>query len=147
MKSILALAFAATLAGAPFSFAADPANHAEHHPDTPATKPAQAKTEQAKSGPIATKQQMEKMDSQMKAMREMHEKMMAAKTPEERKALMGEHMKTMQDGMSTMNGMMSREKSANMTPMPPAMMQKKMEMMQMMMQMMMDQMGPPAPAK
>ena len=71
----------------------------------------------------------------------------AAKTPEERSALTGEHMKAMQDGMSTMNGMMSHDKSVNLTPMPPSMMQKHMEMMQMMRQMMMDQMGPPAPAK
>ena len=147
MKSILAFAFATTLAVAPFSFAADPANHDEHHPDTPAAKPAQAKAENAKSAPKAVKQQMKKMDAQMKPMREMHEKMMAAKTPEERSALTGEHMKAMQDGMSTMNGMMSHDKSVNLTPMPPSMMQKHMEMMQMMRQMMMDQMGPPAPAK
>ena len=41
----------------------------------------------------------------MKAMDEMHQKMMAAKTPEEKKALMAEHMNTMQEGMKMM-GMM-----------------------------------------
>ena len=46
-----------------------------------------------------------KMDAQMKKMREMHEKMMAAKTPEERSKLMAEHMKTMQDGMQMMGSM------------------------------------------
>ena len=38
----------------------------------------------------------------MKMMQEMHQKMMAAKTPQERQALMAEHMKAMQDGLSMM---------------------------------------------
>ena len=38
-------------------------------------------------------------------MRAMHEKMAAAKTPQERQALMAEHMKTMQDGMRMMKSM------------------------------------------
>ncbi len=46
---------------------------------------------------------MEKIDKQMKAMQEMHEKMMSAKTPEERKAHMAEHTKAMQGGMAMMN--------------------------------------------
>ena len=47
------------------------------------------------------------LDTQTKAMQAMHEKMMAAKTPEERNALMAEHMKSMQDGMKMMEGMSS----------------------------------------
>ena len=43
-----------------------------------------------------------KSDRQMAQMREMHQKMMAAKTPQERQALMAEHMKAMQGGMSMM---------------------------------------------
>ena len=35
----------------------------------------------------------------------MHEKMMNAKTPQERSKLMAEHMKAMQNGMSMMEGM------------------------------------------
>ena len=66
------------------------------------------------------------MDTQTKAMQAMHEKMMAAKTPEERNSLMAEHMKSMQDGM--------------------AMMEKRMAMMQTMMKMMMDRMAA-APAR
>lgn len=146
MKSIAILAFAATLAAVPFTFAADAAQHDEHHPATPAAKPAPDQAAKAKTTPKAADQQMEKMDAQMKAMHEMHEKMMAVKTPEERKALMGEHMKTMQAGMSTMNSMMMGDKVANSAPMSlpkmqkqMAMMQKQMAMMQMMMQMMMDQ--------
>ena len=41
----------------------------------------------------------------MKAMQEMHAKMMAAKTPEERNALMADHMKAMRGGMAMMEGM------------------------------------------
>ena len=95
-----------------------------------------------KSGP-----DMARMDAQMKAMQEMHDKMMAAKTPEERNALMAEHMKTMQDGMTMMNGMspggmggMKGDMAAHHQTM-----EKRMEMMQATMQMMMDRL-PAAPA-
>ena len=54
---------------------------------------------------MATSESMAKMDTQMKSMRDMHEKMMNAKTPEDRSKLMGEHMKSMQDGMEMMGGM------------------------------------------
>jgi hypothetical protein len=158
MKSLLPLAFAAALAAAsPVSLAADPAQHDEHHPDTPAAKKVPNKAKKAPATPTASAMQMGNMDAQMKAMRDMHEKMMAAKTPEERDALMAEHMKTMQNGMSMMNGMMGGMmggSSSNAQPMSPQMMQKQidtmqkqMEMMQTMMQMMMDRMGPPTPAK
>jgi len=43
-------------------------------------------------------------EQQMKTMQEMHQKMSAARTPDERAALMKDHMKTMHDGM----GMMAR---------------------------------------
>ena len=77
----------------------------------------------------------------MKSMKEMHAKMMAAKTVEERQALMGEHMKTMQDGMAMM-GQMKGEKSG----MSPDAMGKRMDMMEMMMQMMMDREAAHTPA-
>ena len=77
----------------------------------------------------------------MKSMKEMHAKMMAAKTVEERQALMGEHMKTMQDGMAMM-GKMKGEKSG----MSPDAMGKRMDMMEMMMQMMMDREAAHTPA-
>jgi hypothetical protein len=83
------------------------------------------------------------MDAMMKSMQEMHDKMMAAKTPEERQALMNEHMKTMQEGMAMM-GQMRGGKGA-MGPgagmemgMGHDVMSKRMDMMEMMMQMMMD---------
>ena len=91
------------------------------------------------------------MDTQTKSMQAMHEKMMAAKTPEERNALMAEHMKSMQDGMKMMDGMasagmksmsgMSGDMSAH-----HAIMEKRMAMMQTMMKMMMDRM-PASPAR
>jgi hypothetical protein len=105
------------------------------------------------------KMDMSKMDAQMKKMHEMHEKMMAAKTPEERNKLMAEHMKTMQDGMkmmegmggagmSGMAGMQGMKGMGDMKDMPAhhQMMEKRMAMMQSMMQMMMDRM-PAQPAR
>ena len=93
---------------------------------------------------------MSKMDAQMKKMREMHDKMAAAKTPEERNKLMAEHMKTMQDGMQMMGGMggMAGTGMGDMKDMPAhhQMMDKRMAMMESMMQMMMDRM-PAQPAR
>ena len=92
------------------------------------------------------------MDNKMKAMAEMHQKMMAAKTPEENKALMAEHMKTMQEGMKAM-GMKGGEGMAVMPkkePMAANMeerhraMEKRLDMLEMMMQMAMDRMATPA---
>ena len=97
------------------------------------------------------------LDTQTKAMQAMHEKMMGAKTPEERNALMAEHMKSMQDGMKMMEGM-AKPGTAGMTGMQGmggmsadmnahhAMMEKRMAMMQTMMKMMMDRM-PATPAR
>lgn len=106
---------------------------------------------------MAMPDQMGKMDAQMKTMQAMHDKMMNAKTPQERSQLMDEHMKTMKDGMAMMEGM-SGAGMGGMKGMPGMsgiggdmgarhqMMEKRMEMMQTMMKMMMDRM-PPAPAK
>lgn len=101
--------------------------------------------------------QMAAMDSQMKVMRAMHEKMATAKTPEERNALMAEHMKTMQDGMAMMNmmggagmggmgGMQGQKPMQGNMNERQQMMEKRMDMMGTMMQMMMDHL-PAAPAK
>ena len=81
------------------------------------------------------------MANQTRAMQAMHDKMTAAKTPEERGALMAEHMKSMQEGMDMMKDMrgMGGPKS------PPTditqrqtMMEQRMDMMQTMMEMMVD---------
>jgi len=93
----------------------------------------------------------------MKTMQGMHEKMMNAKTPEERSKLMAEHMKAMQEGMAMMGGMSGAGMGdmKGMQEMPnmggdigarQQMMEKRMEMMQTMMKMMMDRM-PAAPAR
>ena len=68
----------------------------------------------------------------MQAMQDMHRRMAAAKTPEERSALMKDHMKAMQDGM-TMMGQMCGTSGANSECMG-----RRMDMMDMMMRMMMD---------
>ncbi len=90
---------------------------------------------------------LEKIDAQMKAIHEIHAKMMNASTPEERSRLMAEHRKTMQDGMKTMSTGMADMKG--MKTMPDDMgahrqMAKQTEMMQSMMKVMVDQMPPAA---
>jgi hypothetical protein len=108
----------------------------------------------ASASSMATSDNMAKMEAQTKAMQGMHEKMMAAKTPEERGRLMAEHMKTMQDGMKMMDGtggagMGDMKGMQGMTGEMGArnqMMEKRMEMMQAMMKMMMDRM-PASPAR
>ena len=158
-------------------------DHTAHHPAEAASAPKQAprpaspkpaaKPAPAKAQPAAMdKGNMEKMgqmDAKMKAMQEMHQKFMSAKTPEERMALMPENMKAMQDAMTMMDdmrgggmgmgmmgdkggmGMMGgADKGGMMEKMPMdmmakhQMMEKRMDMMQSMMQMMMDRMQAPA---
>ena len=109
----------------------------------------------AQAGTMAAPNHMTMMDAQMKSMREMHEKMMNAKTPDERNKMMAEHMKSMQGGMAMMGGMGGMGGMGDMKGMQGMsgdmmahhqMMAKRMEMMQMMMKMMMDRM-PDSPAK
>ena len=84
----------------------------------------------------------------MKAMRDMHDKMMNAKTPEEKQALMAEHMKAMHGGMQMMKGMGAKGSPDDMAQ-RQKMMEERMDTMQMMMDMMMQRMPasgvPPAP--
>ena len=150
MKPVLILSVALALSSFGLGgWAAQHDQHPGHHPAGAASGP------KINAGPGKTAADMAKMDSQTKAMRDMHDKMMAAQTPESRNALMAEHMKTMQDGMSMMNGM-SSGMSGGMksdakamkgdTTMQHQTMEKRMEMMQAMMQMMMDRL-PAAPVK
>ncbi len=91
----------------------------------------------------------------MKDMQAMRDKMMNAKTPAERQALMDEHMKTMHEGMAMMKGMKGMggmhgkagmPGMAGMKDMPMdmtkhhQMMEMRMDMMQTMMEMMMQRM-------
>ena len=138
-----ALAFAAV--GVP-TWAAQDDPHKAHHPAGSAS----AAATKAVSG--KTSPEMARMANQTKAMQAMHDKMMAAKTPEERGALMAEHMKSMQDGMDMMKGMGGMGSMAG--PKSPAthmterqtMMEQRMDMMQTMMEMMADRL-PQTPAK
>jgi len=110
---------------------------------------------------------MATMEPRMKAMQDMHQKMVNSSTPAERQALMADHMKAMQGGMAMMKEMhgmhagsgMGMGSSGGGAPMAgmgdgmgmPGDMAKRhqmmadhMAMMQMMMDMMADRM-PPAP--
>jgi hypothetical protein len=132
---------------------------------TPASAPP------AKPAPQAAKPALD-VDAQIKAMRDMHDKMMRA-TPEQRRALMGEHTKLMQDSMAMMNhmggcGMMGGQQGGPQgcgpqggqrngpqggpgmmggRPGPGRDMEQRMDMMQNMMQMMMDHMDQAPAAK
>lgn len=132
----LALTLLAGCSAMPGSKEAD--EHSAHHP----------------AGSAAAAQAPAGYDQQMKMMQEMHRKMAEAKTPDERAALMRDHMKTMQDGMAMMGqmrggmmggGMGMGDGKATM-PMDPAAMKRRMDMMEMMMQMMMDRDGMKPPA-
>lgn len=111
------------------------------------------------------------MDKQRQSMRELHDQMLAARTPEERSRLMAEQTKLMQGGMDMMGGMgpgagMGMGMGMGGPGMQPGaaaerqgampmgardagtrmqMMEMRMEMMQSMMQMMIDRTAP-APA-
>ncbi len=123
----------------------------QHQAHVLATEQATTAAQGASAATPASAGMMTAMDAKMKAMGEMHQKMMNAKTPEEKKALMAEHMKTMQDGMMMMDMMGSG--MADMPGKKPMlgnmgqhhqMMEKRMAMMEAMMQMMMDRMAAPA---
>ena len=114
LASILAITLAACAQNP-----VDPSNqeHEAHHPPDTSSVP---------EDPMA------RMDAHMQAMQELRQKMLGAKTLEERQALMADHMRYMQKEMATMQGMGSMGGSG--APMDMARCR----------QMMMDRMGPPA---
>ncbi len=145
MLALSATAFVAACASPnmPGTTATKADQHAAQHPAAAASAPTAA------------------MQDRMKAMREMHDKMAQAKTPEERQALMADHMKAMQGGMQMMKGMGGMGGMGSMggaacmrDPQgPPAdmakcqqLMEQRMDMMQMMMEMMMQRMPATPPA-
>jgi len=140
--SSLAVALLAGCSSLPGSASKQEAEHAAHHPPG------------AAAGTPAPAQ----YDQQMNMMQEMHRKMAAAKTPDERAALMKDHMNTMQDGMAMMGrmrgGMMgggtgmggAKGPAGGGMPMDPETMRRRMDMMEMMMQMVMDREGMKPPA-
>lgn len=147
MKTRLLIA-AVALTSVAFGHAAAPVakdEHAAHHPVGAVPSPAVSAA---------------KVDQQMKMMQDMREKMLTAKTPEERAALMKDHMKAMQDGMAMMgqmrggmpmrgnaSGSMGDMGKAKGMPNEPDMMRRRMDMMEMMMQMMMDRQAMQSPTK
>lgn len=114
----------------------------EHHPAD--AKPAVTATSKPGKPAAQAGMQMQQMDQMMEKMQDMHDRMIAAKTPEERQKLMDEHRMLMQDGMAMMKGMGGKGSSmmngagAGGMMMGPDAMEKRMDMMQMMMEMMMD---------
>jgi hypothetical protein len=141
-RPLAALSIAAALAFPLNALAAEPAKADERaglRPEAAASAPASA------------------MEGQMEVMRQMHDKMMNAKTPEERQALMADHMKAMQGGMQMMKGMsgmggmgsMDAKGARKPTPSDMAkrqqMMERRMDTMQMTMEMMMQRMPNSAP--
>ena len=154
-KTLAAIATVSVITMSP-AFAADPPEHSHDHPAAKgANKGAASK---------ASKEALSGMDARMRDMQAMHEKMLAARTPAERSALMAEHMKSMRDGMAMMDktggmgmnmgmkkdggagGGMDMKKSGG-AGMSHEMMEKRMDMMQQMMKMMMESTAAVSPAK
>jgi hypothetical protein len=103
---------------------------------------------------------MAAQDSRIKAMQDMHQKMVNASTPAERQALMADHMKAMQGGMAMMKEMQAKHGAGGMGMMGSSSgaapmagmgdgkgMATDMSIMQMMMDMMADRMPPASTAK
>jgi hypothetical protein len=153
VRTISILSAVAVTTMATSSCAASDTAHDSHHPASTTTvqvaQAAAATPGMGKGMGMGGMAAMPGYADQMKAMQGMHDKMMAAKTPEERNALMTEQMKVMNDGM----GMMGRMGPGAMGGKPgdmaarQGMMEQRMEMMQSMMQMMMDRTAPAPAAK
>jgi hypothetical protein len=146
--AVLAIALTTVAIG---SWAQTDAEHAQHQANALGAEQSFAQKSDSATPPGGA-EKMAALNSKIKTMQEMHEKMMNAKTPEERKALMAEHMKIMQDGMKTMSmmggagmaGMQGQKQMPGNMNEHHQMMEKRMEMMETMMQMMIDRMAPPA---
>jgi hypothetical protein len=142
-NQILALTISLLASSPAWALQAD--QHQSHHPDTPlASTPASAAQSAAAAQHVdhEASAATPAVDAQIDAMHAMHEKMMAAKSPAERKALTAEHERMMRDGMKMMAGMSNKEGAAGGCDMGERErhMAEHMEMMQAMMQMMMDRM-------
>lgn len=141
MPRFRTVAILLSLAAASAAAMAQDVHHSPHHPAGPASAPPRHDI-----GTPAGVTAMVRMNAQMRAMQVMHEKITAAKTPAERDALMPEHMKLMQEGMSMLRGM-TPAKSKSGAGNPGArqqILEKRIDMMESMMQMLVD--GMPAPS-
>ncbi|MDD2845200.1 MAG: hypothetical protein PHT57_09625 [Rhodoferax sp.] len=127
-QTALALVLATTAIGA-WALTDAQQQHQAHVLATEQAAVAPAEPAAAANAPLA-------MDSKMKAMDDMHQKMMNAKSPEEKQVLMAEHMKSMQQGMQMKQDMKMMGKMGS----HHQMMEKRMAMMETMMQLMMERM-------
>jgi hypothetical protein len=170
MKNVrLSLIAVACIATSSLGLAAAADEHAAHHPDAasaPATGASTAKAKAAKAKAVPKAVTVSPMDQQMQAMQAMHDKMMNAKTMDERRGMLDEQMKSMESGMAMMDQMgmggqpatpaassasapggmgmgggMGMAMGSGGMPAQHASMMKRMEMMQMMMRMMMDRLS------
>ncbi len=147
-RTLSAITAVSAVVLAPSAWSAADEQHGTVHPAAaPTVKVAQGQPDMPASGMdhmkgTAGAPAMPGMDAQLETMREMHEKMQATKTPEERNALMGEQMKIMQNCMKMMGGMGRGAMTAKPGDMAArqGMMEQRMDMMQAMMQMMLDRM-------
>jgi hypothetical protein len=159
VRTFFSIATLTTAALATTACAAVDDQHDGHHPAQASTVQVAQATPASPGMGMAAGQSagaaMPGYADQMKAMHDMHEKMMAAHTPDQRNALMAEQMKLMHNGMNMMGGMGGMGgggmmggtgASARMAGKPAdmatrqGMMEQHMDMMQSMMQMMMDRM-------
>lgn len=130
----LGLAFSATAQTA--------ADHTQHHP-APANASAPGPAPAAAQAMPAMPQMQQHMQEHMATMQALRNKLAAAKTPAEREALMGDHMKAMQEGMDMMKnmggmgGMGGGKAPAGTATMDPS---QRMQAMEMRMDMMMQRM-------
>jgi len=164
MKNLrFSLIAVACIATASLGLAAAADEHAVHRPDAAsasATGASTAKAKSAKAKAVPKAVTVSPMDQQMQAMQAMHDKMMNAKSMDERRGMLDEQMKSMQSGMAMMDQMGMGAPAASSASAPGGMgmgggmgmssggmpaqhasMMKRMEMMQMMMRMMMDRLS------
>lgn len=94
----------------------------EHHPDQAPTK--------AENTSAPTQGQEKAMAEQMQKMQVIHDRLAAAKTPEERQAAMHDGMQAMKDGLGMMqNGCAGKGMGMHMKMMDPKMMEMMMKML------------------
>ena len=100
-----------------------PVDHTQHQPagasSTPASQVSTPTVSPVTTAPAAG-DHAAAVDKQMQVMKAIREKLAAAKTPEERRAAMAEHMKTMHDSMALMGMMRSPTGSGGMGTMSAA---------------------------
>ena len=134
MKRAFVMASAAAYVLAFPSYAQDPHAHDANPPTAAAKKP---------SEPASDRQ----FSEHMKQMQAIHERMIAASTPEERQKAMEDARTAMQQSMASMQGMMGKGgmmgsgRAGGSQADRMHGMEQRLDMMQMMMQMMMDQQG------